>query len=291
MLLAEWSYAALSTSTATEALETAAGDLNADGRINVEDLRYMLSVLPESGPKLGLADLDADGFVGLDDLMRVLAHWNQNVPSGDPDWGDATGDGYVGVDDLSVVLDQWNTGTLPTVSIPEPSSTVWFLLPLLVIVLGARRFEELGRRQSASIDRMMVLVLILIPSLQAQGASLIQSGTRDWAAAAHYRSGGYADPGRQRREPRFGMDGRDCKTPPGRASGSPGPACKLASTRSATQCVTPEWAGRFCTKRSNGGSRRPHSQNHLRAMRSAPTSTGLRSGPRPPHRPSGTRWA
>ena len=73
--------------------------------------------LPADSPKLGPADLDADGFIGLGDLMRVLAHWNQDVPArADPDWGDATGDGYVGVEDLSVVLGQWNAGTPPAQS-------------------------------------------------------------------------------------------------------------------------------------------------------------------------------
>ncbi len=69
-------------------------------------------------------DLNADGLIDLDDLDIVLNHWNTDG-STDPR-ADINGDGFVGLDDLDVILNQWdNTSAAPS-NAPEPGS-VWLL--------------------------------------------------------------------------------------------------------------------------------------------------------------------
>jgi Carbohydrate esterase, sialic acid-specific acetylesterase len=120
-------------------LNPVASDFNADGVVDVEDLRYLLDVVPDS-LKLGLADLDADGFVGIADLNLVLGNWNQSVNPGDPFQGDVDGDGFVGINDLNAVLGNWNTGTPPGTGgavVPEPATGV-ILMSLLGCWAGSR---------------------------------------------------------------------------------------------------------------------------------------------------------
>jgi carbohydrate esterase-like sialic acid-specific acetylesterase/PEP-CTERM motif-containing protein len=100
-------------------------DFNADGFVDIEDLRYLIPLVP-AAPNLNPADLNADGFVGIEDLTRVLAYFNQSVPPGNPEFGDTTGDGFVGIEDLNTVLGNWNAGTPPAASanVPEPATLV-----------------------------------------------------------------------------------------------------------------------------------------------------------------------
>ncbi len=190
MLLAQWSLVDegdADTSIGSEASPVPA-DFNADGVIDVEDLRFLLEVVP-TGLKLGAADLDADGFVGISDLNRVLANWNQSVNAGDPSQGDVNGDGFIGIDDINAVLGNWNTGTPPPgVLVPEPAMGLVLLIPLLI--RGRRNRGRLRTRSTEGNTRRaglvsIVMLLALAPVTQAQQAdSLINSGTRDWVAAA-----------------------------------------------------------------------------------------------------------
>jgi hypothetical protein len=52
----------------------AAGDVNADGTVDVSDV---LSLIDGWGPcgEMCLDDLDANGTIGVDDLLSVLAHY------------------------------------------------------------------------------------------------------------------------------------------------------------------------------------------------------------------------
>jgi hypothetical protein len=87
-----------------------------------------------------LGDLNGDGFVGIDDLNLVLGAWNQSVAPGDPLAGDPSGDGFVGIEDLNVVLGNWNGGTPPpSTAIPEPASTVSFVLSGAILAHRRRR--------------------------------------------------------------------------------------------------------------------------------------------------------
>lgn len=99
-------------------------------------------------PTAGDADLNGDGFVGQADLDIALNHWGENVPVGDPLFGDVSADGFVGQDDLDAILGFWGQAVAPQEqglvgqaasgpAIPEPSA----LALLALAAVGA-----LGRR-------------------------------------------------------------------------------------------------------------------------------------------------
>ncbi len=170
-----------------------ASDFNADGVVDVEDLRYLLVELP-AGLRISPADLDGDGFIGVNDLTRVLANWNQNVPPGDPMMGDVDGDGFVGIDDLNAVLADWNSGTPPppgaSSQVPEPAVGLVLLVPLLMRgrrshtgVRASRRSSE--PRKTPHVFFCSVLLLTLTTAEPAHATeTVINQGTRDWVAAA-----------------------------------------------------------------------------------------------------------
>jgi hypothetical protein len=136
LLLALWSYAPASGGGAAASLPS---DFNADGVVDINDLRYLLELIPDD-PKLGPADLDGDGFIGIGDLTRVLSHFGQPVAPGHPVFGDINGDGFVGIEDLNSLLGKWNTGTPPAdipASLPEPASIGLFCLTAGLV--GTRR--------------------------------------------------------------------------------------------------------------------------------------------------------
>ena len=136
LLLALWSYAPASGGSVAG---QSPSDFNADGVIDINDLRFLLDLIPED-PKFGPADLDGDGFIGIGDLTRVLTHFGQSVAPGHPIFGDITGDGFVGIEDLNSLLGKWNTGTpasLP-VPVPEPAACV-ILLCFGGRLIGSRR--------------------------------------------------------------------------------------------------------------------------------------------------------
>jgi hypothetical protein len=154
-----------------------AADFNADGVVDVEDLRFLIDLIP-SGFSALAGDLNGDGFVDIADLNIILANFSQSVPPGDVLLGDATGEGFVGIEDLNLVLGHWNTGVPPTqsASVPEPSSG-WLLLGVLAC---------LGFRRRVRCEPAVVMVsLALFSALPVHaGQSLINQGTRDWVAAA-----------------------------------------------------------------------------------------------------------
>lgn len=126
LMLTLWSFAASTSTTPSSDTSTGSplGDFNSDGAVDINDLRYLLTVLP-ADPKLGPADLNADGLIGIDDLTRILANFNSSVLPGHPGFGDVDGDGFVGIDDLNLVLGNWNAGTpQPPPPAPEVSSRV-----------------------------------------------------------------------------------------------------------------------------------------------------------------------
>lgn len=154
-----------------------AADFNADGVVDVEDLRFLTDLLPPQLSTLA-GDLNGDGFVGIEDLNIVLANFGQSVPPGEALLGDATGEGFVGIEDLNYVLGNWNSGVPPAQSslVPEPAP-IWLLLATLAL-LGLRR-----RVRPVLVLSIASVTLLCATQTQA-GDSLINQGTRDWVAAA-----------------------------------------------------------------------------------------------------------
>ena len=56
----------------TAVIPTLAGDANADGTVNIDDLFFVLGHWGEAG---GPADVNNDGTVNIDDIFYVLGHW------------------------------------------------------------------------------------------------------------------------------------------------------------------------------------------------------------------------
>ena len=48
------------------------GDVNGDGKVNIDDIFFILGHWGEPG---GPADANEDGTVNIDDIFFVLAHW------------------------------------------------------------------------------------------------------------------------------------------------------------------------------------------------------------------------
>jgi len=132
-MFSQWSFAqeSLPNQPIGSASDPTASDFNADGVVDVEDLRFLLVEMP-AGLRISPADLDGDGFIGVNDLTAVLAHWNQTVSAGDPSLGDVDGDGFIGIDDLNAVLADWNLGPPPILSVPEPATVGLWLVGLLL---------------------------------------------------------------------------------------------------------------------------------------------------------------
>ncbi len=169
-----------------------ASDFNADGFVDVEDLRYLLVELP-AAVRISPADLDGDGFIGIGDLSRVLAHWNQAVSAGDPLSGDVDGDGFVGIGDLNAVLGNWNSGLPPSgleqsSQVPEPALGLVLLAPLLM--RGRRgRCRTCTARRSGKTPSVLFSISALIGAMTTGSPvqateTIINQGTRDWVAAA-----------------------------------------------------------------------------------------------------------
>ncbi len=93
---------------------------------------------------LAAGDVNADGFVGIEDLNTVLGAWNQNVTAGDWLAGDPSGDGFVGIEDLNTVLGNWNAGAPPVELsyIPEPTTVTLLGLMALSGAGRTRRGED-----------------------------------------------------------------------------------------------------------------------------------------------------
>lgn len=82
-------------------------------------------------------DLNADGRVNAEDLSILFANWGDTVPTGLLSGGDGDADGFVGHSDLELVLRNWSEGDAPQINIPEPGSLAF--LGLAGFVLSSRR--------------------------------------------------------------------------------------------------------------------------------------------------------
>ena len=50
------------------------GDVHVDGKVNIDDVFYLLSAWGACGGCC-LGDLNVDGVVDIDDIFAMLAHW------------------------------------------------------------------------------------------------------------------------------------------------------------------------------------------------------------------------
>ncbi len=67
-------------------------------------------------------DLNNDGRVDVEDLDLLLAHWGEIGLLSESLYGDADLDGRVGQGDLDLILAQWGTGGTGGLPVPEPGS-------------------------------------------------------------------------------------------------------------------------------------------------------------------------